>query len=171
MSQFVPEAPQDRERRLAAEKEEQNTTEIKTTSPIDITQFLNVYEFDCILPGSGQQVKFKPVTTGQMKKMLAYEQSDDPLDIEQALDGLITDCVVSPDFDINKLYLQDRFYLLLQIRKHSKGDRYEFQWNCPACDLDQPAVALIGEMNVVEVQDTNTIVELNESLSAEFVDV
>jgi hypothetical protein len=160
---FVAETPQDRERRLT------ETPAVESTQPIDIKTFLNVYEFEETLPGSGQVVKFKPVTTGQMKKMLAYEQSDKPQEMESALDGLITDCVLSTDFDVNKLYLQDRFFLLLQIRGKTKGDRYDFQWQCPVCELEQPAFAVISEMNVVEIQEKTTLIQINESLSADFV--
>jgi hypothetical protein len=162
---FVAETPQDRERRLA-ENQEQPVDVM--TQPIDITSYINVYEFDTTLPGSGQVVTFKPVTTGQMKKMLAYEQADDPQEIEAALDMLISECVVSPDFDINKLYLQDRFFLLLEIRSKTKGNKYEFHWQCPICELDQPASALISEMNVVPIQETHTELQLNDVLSADF---
>lgn len=159
---FVAETPQDREKRLA------ETPTVEPTQPIDITTFLNVYEFETTLPGSGQVIKFKPVTTGQMKKMLAYEQADEQLEVERALDELIVDCVTSPDFDIDGLYLQDRFFLLLQIRCKTKGDKYEFYWKCPICELEQPAFALINEMNVVDVQEITTNIKLNDSLSADF---
>ena len=32
--------------------------------------FINVYEFECELPGSREIIKFKPVSTGQIKKLL-----------------------------------------------------------------------------------------------------
>jgi hypothetical protein len=160
---LVAESPQDRERRLA------ETPVVESTQPIDIKTFLNVYEFETTLTGSGEVIKFKPVTTGQMKKMLAYEQSDSPEEIEQALDELITDCVISPDFDIDELYLQDRFGLLLDIRRNTKGDGYNFQWKCPVCSLPQPASTTISSLEVVETKETETLIDISDNLQASFV--
>jgi hypothetical protein len=160
---FVSETPQDREKRLAEKK-----PIAETLVAIDIKSYINVYEFSTVLPGNGQTVKFKPVTTGQMKKLLAYEQSDSPMEMEKALDSLIEECVISPDFDINKLYLQDRFFLLLQIRSKTKGDRYDFTWKCPICELDQPASAKISDMDIVSALNTTTVIDINDSLKAEF---
>jgi hypothetical protein len=160
---FVAETPQDRDKRIAAQ-----TEQVESTQPIDIKTFLNVYEFETTLLGSGQVVKFKSVTTGQMKKMLAYEEATEAEEIEQALDELITDCVISPDFDINKLYLQDRFSLLLEIRRNTKGDSYNYQWKCPVCSLPQPTTTKLSELEVLPIKEMETIVEINDNLKADF---
>ena len=47
-----------------------------------------MYEFDCTLPGTGQEIKFRPITTGQMKKLLVYEDSTSIQQVEEALDKL-----------------------------------------------------------------------------------
>ena len=99
-------------------------------STIDFRNYLNVYEFNTTLPGSGEEVTFRPITTGQLKKLLIYENETDPMVIEGALDDLISSCIVNEDFNINDLYLQDRFFLLVEIRKKSKGENYSFQYNC-----------------------------------------
>jgi len=100
----------------------------------DFKNYLNTFVFDTVLPGSGKTIKFKPITTGQLKNMLLYQDVEDAGKIELALDQLITECVVSEDFDINDLYLQDRFFLLVEIRKCSKGNVYSFQAKCGSCD-------------------------------------
>ena len=38
--------------------------------------YLNVYEFDTVLPGTGAKLKIKPITTGIMKELLLYESAD-----------------------------------------------------------------------------------------------
>jgi hypothetical protein len=92
--------------------------------------YLNVYEFECVLPGSGETVKFKPITTGQLKRLLVYENENNPAVIEDALDELITSSVTTEGFNIEDLYLQDRFFLLIEIRKQTKGEKYQFTYNC-----------------------------------------
>lgn len=100
----------------------------------DFKNYLNTFVFDTVLPGSGETIKFKPITTGQLKNMLLYENIDEPHKIEEALDQLIQECVVNEDFNVDDLYLQDRFFLLVEIRKSSKGNTYSFQLKCSSCD-------------------------------------
>jgi len=95
---------------------------------------LNIYEFSKILPGTGEEIKFKPLTTKLIKKLLVYENSKDQDVIENALDELIMSTITSPaTFNILDVYMQDRFSLLLEIRKKSKGETYQFTLECPEC--------------------------------------
>jgi hypothetical protein len=94
---------------------------------------VNVYEFTCKLPGLNQEVKFKPVNTGQLKKLLTYENETNLIIQEQALDDLIISSVLSEDFNIDELYLEDRFFLLVELRKKTKGEVLEFTLTCPQC--------------------------------------
>ena len=89
-------------------------------------QHVNVYDFTCELPGSKQTVQFKPVTTGQIKKLLSYENETNYVVQEQALDDLISSSVLSDGFDIGELFIYDRLFLLLEIRKKTKGEILEF---------------------------------------------
>jgi len=95
---------------------------------------INVYEFSCELPGSGQEVTFKPVNTGQLKKLLTYEKEKNLLLQEQALDDLISSSVLTEDFNSDDLYLEDRFFLLVEMRKKTKGEVLEFTLTCPKCN-------------------------------------
>jgi hypothetical protein len=94
---------------------------------------VNVYEFTCKLPGSNQSVNFKPVNTGQLKKLLTYENETNLIIQERALDELISSSVLSEDFNIDELYLEDRFFLLVELRKKTKGEVLEFTLTCPKC--------------------------------------
>lgn len=134
---------------------------------VDIKGLLDSYEFPYTLPGSGAQLLIKPITTGQMKKILVYEDESDPFVIEEALDKLITDCVVTPDFNVETLYLQDRFSLLLEIRKISKGDTYQFSWKCPKCKVENMGNVVISQLNVKPFNLTDNVIEINERLKFE----
>jgi len=41
-------------------------------SVIDLKKYLNVYTFEFELPGTGEKLKYKPITIGQMKQLLSY---------------------------------------------------------------------------------------------------
>ena len=126
---------------------------------------VNVYEFRCELPGLKQEVLFKPVSTGQLKKLLTYENETNLLIQEQALDDLISSSVLSEDFNINELYLEDRFFLLVELRKKTKGEVLEFSLTCPKCksqtlnrvDLTKMPVKPMDEKASMVVELSNEI--------------
>ncbi len=111
-------------------------------------RYINVYEFETVLPGNGKTVKFKPISTGQIKKLLMYENAEDQAVIETALDEILAGCVLGEDFKTDNLYLQDRFYLLLEIRKATKGNTYQFQTVCPSCSSQSLQTVNLSEMPV-----------------------
>ena len=115
--------------------------------------YLNIYEFETVLPGSKEVVKFKPLTTGQLKKLLVYEKEENLIIQEEALDELISSCVVSDEFDINELYLQDRFFLLIEIRKKTKGEKYSFTFKCPECKSQTLTSLNLDDLEVVSLPE------------------
>lgn len=96
-------------------------------------ELLNVYNFTCELPGSGEEITFKPLTTKQLKNLLTYEGETNPVIQERAIDEVISTCVLTENFDVRNIFLEDRFFLLIQIRKKSRGENIEFQHNCSEC--------------------------------------
>jgi rRNA maturation protein Nop10 len=97
--------------------------------------YLNVYEFDTTLPGTGAKLKIKPITTGIMKELLLYESAtDEPGKIEEALDTLLQKCVITPGFNVDGQFLQDRFFLITELRKVTRGNKYTFQATCQKCN-------------------------------------
>lgn len=96
-------------------------------------RYLNMYEWETVLPGSGVKLKYKPITTGQIKRLLLYEDMDDVVAIENAMDNLVTECVVTEGFNIKDLFLQDRFFLTVEIRNVTKGNKYTFPSTCLEC--------------------------------------
>ena len=152
-----------------SEKEENVTVEKK----LDFRNYLNVYEFETVLPGSGETVKFRPITTGQLKQLLVYENETNPIVVEKALDEtLITSSVISEGFNINNLYLQDRFFLLVEIRRKSKGDNYQFEYVCPECKSQSVQNVKLNELKVTSIpEDIKDIVEIDKNLSVKLAHV
>ena len=142
--------------------------QVKKEQPVklDFRNYLNVYEFDTTLPGSGEVVKFRPITTGQLKRLLVYENETDPMVIEGALDELISSSVISEEFNINKLYLQDRFFLLVELRRKSKGDNYKFQYDCPKCNSQTMQVIKLSDLPVKKMpEDIDNVIKIDNNLS------
>jgi hypothetical protein len=139
-------------------------SEVKT---VDIKGLLDTYEFPYTLVGSGQELLIRPITTGQMKKVLAYEDETNPYVVEEALDKLIASCVVNQDFNIDDVYLQDRFSLLLEIRKVTKGDSYQFNYKCKKCGVDNMVTLLLSELPVKPFIREDNVLTINDKLQFE----
>jgi hypothetical protein len=123
--------------------------------------YLNTFRFDTLLPGSGEKVTFTPLTTGQIKKILLYQTSDEEADVEEALDEMINECVVEPEnFEIKDLYIQDRFYLLVELRKATRGATYNFQSICTSCGSQSNQSLNLSDLPVTRLQIPST----NESI-------
>lgn len=134
----------------------------------DFKKYLNTYKFDCILPGSGKKVNFKPITTAQMKNLLLYENENDPKVLENVMDDLISSCVLDEDFDIKKQYIQDRFFLLLEIRKKTKGEMYKFRIDCPNCKSQSLNTVDLNNLEVKKLDKRKTKrVKLNDNITIE----
>lgn len=131
---------------------------------VDIRGLVDSYEFPCRLPGTGQDLMIRPITTGQMKKILVYEDETDQYLIEDALDNLIKQCVITEDFDMDNIYLQDRFYLLLEIRKVTKGASYSFNFKCPSCKAENVKNFSLDDLPVTPRVDSDSVIEISDRL-------
>ena len=95
--------------------------------------YLNSYEFNAKLLGVDETVSYTPITTSQLKKLLVHENEQDREILENAFDKVMNESITS-DHDVKNMYLQDRFYLLVEMRKNSKGKLYQFSFKCPKCE-------------------------------------
>ncbi len=134
---------------------------------IDVRKLLETYEFETKLPGSGKTVKFKPITTGVMKKLLVYEDEEDIETLDRFLDDLIQECVITENFNIDELLLHDRFFLLVEIRKKSKGNMFKFSYTCPKCELETIQSVDLSKLEVVSIKENTGPVPINDNLSIE----
>ncbi len=133
----------------------------------DFKKYLNKYEFKTVLPGSGQKLTFRPITTGQMKSLLAHEQEEEMGAVENVLDILLTDCVTEPkDFDVLELYINDRFFFIIELRKNTRGTTYQFEWKCPECKSQSLQVVDLKKLKVTTLPKKfeNTVV-LDDDIS------
>lgn len=101
-----------------------------------LVQLLNQYDHEHTILETNKTVGIKPITTGQMKNILQYENEEDVSVVEKILDEIILGCVSSDGFNLDDLTIQDRFELLIGIRKITKGNEYSFNIKCPKCGIE-----------------------------------
>lgn len=129
---------------------------------MSLHDFLNVYHFETVLPGSGETIKYKGFSTNTMKKLLVFENEKDPLKEEEILDYIIKISVLNEDFDINKIYVLDRYFLFLKIREATKGSEYSFPYTCPKCKNQS--------LQVINLKDMVTKNYMNDDVGIELLD-
>ena len=57
---------------------------------------INSFIFTVQLPSTGQIIKFKPIDTKTLKKLLIYEKSEDFAVVETLLDEILLSCIIEP---------------------------------------------------------------------------
>lgn len=135
---------------------------------VDLVQYLNQYKFEFVIQSTNQKIEFRPITTGQMKHLLTYESEDDTDTIENLLDELIMGCVITEGFDVKTITIQDRFDLLLEIRKRSRGEVYSFIIKCPECRTRSINSVNLKELKVIPYPEKmDRMVKLSSDLTAE----
>ena len=139
-------------------------------------KYLSTYEAVTILPGSKQEIRFRPLTTNDMKKLLVYENQKDPVVGENILDQIINDVVLTEGFDVNKLYLQDRYFLFIELRKVTKGKVYNFPFTCKDKECKSQSLQTINldnlkikNLNEDEIEKELKILNGNLTLEMGFI--
>lgn len=136
----------------------------------DFKNYLNVFEFDITLPGSGEKLLIKPLTTKDIKKLLQYEGVEDDFALmTQIFDDIIFQSVITEGFDLGELYLQDRFHLLLEIRKATKGAVHTFDYICvnEECESQSLKTIDLNKLPIKERPEIDNIIKLNDSIKVE----
>lgn len=127
--------------------------------------YFNKNSFECKLPGTGETISISPLTTGQMKKVLIYQDEKNPVKLEEVIDEVISSSVLSDNFDINNIYVNDRYFLLIELRKISKGNKYTFQYTCPNCKSQAMSSIDIGDLEVKERKEAeNNTIEVTDEV-------
>jgi hypothetical protein len=130
-----------------------------------LVELLNQYSDQHTILETGKQLGIKPITTGQMKAILKYEGEEDATLVDKILDDIVVGCVTTPDFNIDDLTLQDRFELLIGIRKVSKGSIYNFNIKCPKCGVESIQAINLDELEVIPFpKDIDRKIVINNNL-------
>ena len=131
-----------------------------------LVQLLNQYDHEHTILETKKTIKIKPITTGQMKAILQYEGSDDPSVVDRILDDIINGCVITEGFNVDDLTLQDRFHLLIGIRKVSKGSEYTFNIKCPMCGVESIQMVNLDDLEITQYpENIDRKIKINNNLT------
>jgi hypothetical protein len=84
-------------------------------------------EYTCIVPSTGEEIKFRPFLVKEEKILLMALESDELKDTILSTKQIISNCVLTEGFDIESLATFDYEFLFLQLRARSVGEVIELK--------------------------------------------
>lgn len=118
----------------------------------DIKKLNQIYEFESQLPGSGDWVRYRPFTTGQIKRILAFEGETNPLVISEVINTLLDEVIIGDELKVHDFFLKDREFLLMEIRNKTKGSRWETEWKCEKCKSQNLLNVDLSKLSVTRLE-------------------
>jgi hypothetical protein len=91
---------------------------------------IDVPVFETKLISNGKAIKFRPFLIKEQKLFLMALQSDDEKDVIDSIKQVLTNCILTPDVDVNDLPSFDIENLFLQLRAKSVGEIVELNYTC-----------------------------------------
>lgn len=133
-----------------------------------LKKYLNVYDFNTVLPGSEIEIEYKGLNTNSVKKLLTYEKEEDPLKEEELLDAILKTSIITENVNIEDFYVTDRYFLLMKIREATKGSFYQFTIKCPNCKHQSLHTVDLSKFYVKKPENLETELKiLNDTITLE----
>ena len=113
---------------------------------------INTVLYDLELPSSGKKIEYRPFLVKEEKILLMALEGKDDREMSRAIKQIITQCVSTEGFNVNKLPMIDLEYLFLNIRGKAVGDisTISFKHECGEIiklDIDLSKVEVIQDKN------------------------
>jgi hypothetical protein len=102
-----------------------------------------------------------------MKKIFAQED-ESLMALSNAFRQLIQGAIVEQDFNIDDLYLNERSFIIVEIRRKTKGDQFQFELKCPDCKSQSMITIDLSGLVVTPIpENIDPIVKLDDNFSVE----
>ena len=117
---------------------------------------INNVLYDLELPSSGEVVEYRPFLVKEEKILLMALEGKDEKEMVKAIKQIITQCVATEKFNINKLAMVDLEYLFLNIRGKAVGDvsTISLEHKCGeviSLDIDLSKVEIVNNENISDL--------------------
>ena len=124
---------------------------------------INTVLYDLELPSSGQTVEYRPFLVKEEKILLTALEGGEEKDMAKAIKQIITQCVLTENFNVNKLAMIDLEYLFLNIRGKAVGDisTISFEHECGEIiklDID------LSKVKIVKNKKYSDLVKLTDDI-------
>lgn len=124
-------------------------------------------EFVTEIPSTKQQIKFRPFLVKEEKILFMALEGGDPVEINNAVKKVLTNCILDEELDLNTLATFDIEYLFLQLRGKSVGEVIELNLKHPSdseCRHVTEVAVSIDSIKVQFPEDISDTVMINETV-------
>ena len=120
-------------------------------------------KYDLVIPSTQQNVRFRPYLVKEEKVLMMAMESEDQLQIFEAIADTIEACVDDP---INKRLLTsfDVEYMFVKIRAKSVGESITLAPKCGECETANDVKVVLDDL-VVDAPQGDNIIKLNDDIS------
>ena len=124
---------------------------------------INTVLYDLELPSSGKKIEYRPFLVKEEKILLMALEGKDDKEMSRAIKQIITQCVLTENFNVNKLAMIDLEYLFLNIRGKAVGDisTISFEHECGEIiklDID------LSKVKIVKNKKYSDLVKLTDDI-------
>lgn len=122
------------------------------------------------LPSSGKEIIIRPFLVKEEKILLTALSTEDTKDIVNATKQIVTNCVLSNDFDVDALPIYDLEFLIIKLRSISIGETINLRFlprndsQCEECKKIREVKADISQVTVVFPKGHDKKIELTDTI-------
>ena len=122
------------------------------------------------LPSSNKEIIIRSFLVKEEKILLTALASEDSKEIVNATKQIVTNCVLSNDFDVDSLPIYDLEYLIIKLRSISIGEKLSLRFlprtntECEECKKHREVTVDISQVKIVFPEGHEKKIALTESV-------
>lgn len=123
-----------------------------------------------IIPSTQKTITVRPFLVKEEKILLTAMESEESDDIANATKQIVSNCIVTPGIDVDKLEIFDFEYLILQLRIFSIGDTTTIRFlpvqntTCPECSKHREVQVNLKDATVQHLEVAEKKVKITDTV-------
>ena len=126
---------------------------------------LNTILYDLKLPSSSEKIEYRPFLVKEEKILLMALEGQDEKEMIKAIKQIITQCVTTEGFNVNKISMIDLEYLFLNIRGKAVGDVSSISFECKKCGETIKLDIDLTKVKIVKNEKISDLVNITDDIS------
>lgn len=131
---------------------------------------IDVPTHEIVVPSTQKTITIRPFLVKEEKILLTALQSEDTQDIANATKQIVRNCIITPNFDVDKLEIFDFEYLILQLRIHSIGETTKIRFlpientTCPECAKAREVEVNLKDAKVENLNNIEQKIQITDKI-------
>ena len=122
--------------------------------------------YDLTVPSTGKNIKFRPFLVKEEKILIIAMESQSDKQIAQAVNDVLSNCILTKGVKVNDLSTFDIEYLFLNIRGKSVGESVDVMITCPDDNETKVPVQInLDDIQIVKDDNHQRDIPLDDNLT------